>query len=246
MDKKKVSAVGICLSAAEMLVVKLKEKKQRKKRRFGRRPMNRNRDKGSSQQEVAWNFKIGKTTVHCIIKETTEAIYKVLQPLVLLEPTKETFTAIATDFFNKWQLPNCSGAVDGKNIYIQAPKNGSLFYNYKQSFSIVLMVDANYKFSMVDIGVYGSNHDGAIFMESVFGAALLNGNLNLPLPKELPGTNVVLPHFLVGDQAFPLHENIMRPYPGQHLGVEKNIFNYRISRGRRVVENIWNFNSAMV
>jgi len=46
-------------------------------------------------------------------------------------------------------------------------------------------------------------------------------------------------HFSVGDEAFLLKTCLMIPYPGsQRKGdIEKSIFNYRLSRARRVVEN---------
>lgn len=49
-----------------------------------------------------------------------------------------------------------------------------------------------------------------------------------------------LPYFFLGDNAFALHEHLMNPI-GKLGGVVSYIvdrcFNYRISRGRRVVEN---------
>lgn len=97
--------------------------------------------------------------------------------------------------------------------------------------------DAYYKFTYVDIGKEGSNHDGAVFQNSTFGKAVLNGTLNIPIPKVLPGSNIPFPYFFVADEAFPLQTNIMRPYPGKYLGERKNIFNFRLSRARRTIEN---------
>jgi len=53
----------------------------------------------------------------------------------------------------------------------------------------------------------------------------------LPPPKALPGTNTYLPVVFVGDAAFPLLKNLLRPYPGTNLNSEKIIFNKQIEKG---------------
>lgn len=59
----------------------------------------------------------------------------------------------------------------------------------------------------------------------------------IPGPKKLPNSDLVHPYTLVADEAFPLKRYILRPYPGKHLDDFKRIFNYRLSRARRVIEN---------
>ena len=129
---------------------------------------------------------------------------------------------------------------------ITSPANsGSLYHNYKGTFSINLMalVDANYRFIFVDIGNYGSNADGTVFSKSEFGQMYLEDELDVPGPKPLPNAPQLgnVPHVIVADEAFPLKPNIMRPYPrarnGVRLSHEKQIYNYRLSRARRLVEN---------
>ena len=105
------------------------------------------------------------------------------------------------------------------------------------------LVDANYHFIFVDIGNYGSNADGTLFCKSEFGQMYLENELDVPAPKPLPNAPELgnLPHVIVADEAFPLKPNIMWPYPrarnGVRLSHEKQIYNYRLSHARRLVEN---------
>ncbi|KAL1492480.1 hypothetical protein ABEB36_010730 [Hypothenemus hampei] len=138
------------------------------------------------------------------------------------------------------EYANGIGAIDGKHIEIECPPNsGSMFFNYKKTFSIVLMAicDANYYFTHVDIGAYGSQSDEGIFHNSPVGKALLTGQLPVPNDKELPGSTTKFLFYFVGDAAFPLKSYIMPPVPGQLLSEKILIFNYRLSRARRIIEN---------
>lgn len=87
------------------------------------------------------------------------------------------------------------------------------------------------------MGAYGKNSDEGIFLNSNFGRALEHDQINVPSGRTLPGTNVELPIVIVGDEGFPLKSYMMRPYPGKSLTDDKRIFNYRLSRARRISEN---------
>jgi hypothetical protein len=97
------------------------------------------------------------------------------------------------------------------------------------------LVDARYKFT---VGSYRRNSDGGIFAHSKLGKHS-ETHLGIPENKQLPGTTCLAPHVIVDDEAFPLKTYLMRPYSGsQSKGDnEKRIFNYRLSRARRVAEN---------
>lgn len=120
------------------------------------------------------------------------------------------------------------------------PLSGSCYYNYKGTFSIVLLAicDANYMFTFVDIGAYGRRSDGGVFSECEIGIRLENGKMNLPPAAPICELGVKLPYCIVGDEAFPLKPYLMRPYPGkQSVERLKRVFNFRLGRARRPIEN---------
>ncbi|XP_028415306.1 uncharacterized protein LOC114538349 [Dendronephthya gigantea] len=143
-------------------------------------------------------------------------------------------------FKEKWNFDNCLGALDGKHVVIKPPpSSGSYYFNYKHTFSIVLLalVDADYKFTYIDIGTNGRISDGGVFRNSALAQALQYGELNLPDPAPLPNRTMKVPYVIVADDAFPLSQNIMKPFALRSLTKDQRIFNYRLSRARRIVEN---------
>jgi len=162
---------------------------------------------------LAYSFKIGRTTVSVLVKETVIALWEELQPLHMPQPTKEIISKTADNFWKLWNFPNCAGAIDGKHIRIRCPPHsGSMFNNYKKYFSIVLqgVADANCKFIAIEVGGYGKQSDG--------------------------GTNTKMPYVFVGDEAYPLLEILLRPYSRRDINASNEYFNSRLSRARRCIE----------
>ena len=108
-------------------------------------------------------------------------------------------------------------------------KCGSLYYNYKGYFSVILMalVDANYKFIWVSVGANGSASDAQVFNHSELRTMLEENNLGLLDADTLPGDDRNTPFLLIGDDAFPLRTWMLKPYSRRNLTDDERIFNYR-------------------
>lgn len=71
--------------------------------------------------------------------------------------------------------------------------------------------------------------------------------MHLPPPDNLNNREKNVPYVFIADDAFPLRENIMKPYSGlQQKGSIKRSYNYRICRARRVVENVFGILSTVL
>ena len=130
---------------------------------------------------------MGKKSVSRIVSETSEAIIQVLLRDYMSPPeTEEQWKNIAQEFGDLWQFPHVVGAIDGKHVVIEAPaKSGTLYHNYKGTFSIVLLAvcEAKYNFTLVDVGQYGSNNDSEFLAQSKISSSFENNTLNLPESK---------------------------------------------------------------
>ena len=56
-------------------------------------------------------------------------------------------------------------------------------------------------------------------------------------PRELPGTDVKSPYVIVSDGVFPLTEHLQQLYCRRSMEEREMVYNYRLSRARRVTEN---------
>ena len=99
--------------------------------------------------------------------------------------TPEEWRAISDNFAERWNFPHTCGALDGNHVNCKCPPNsGSLYYNYKGFYSVVLvaLVDADYKFIWADIGGMGSASDAQIYNASELKECVEDGSLGFPDP----------------------------------------------------------------
>ena len=77
--------------------------------------------------------------------------------------------------------------------------------------------------------------------------------INLPPAKSLPQhsdpifedtSDVKMEHFFVCDDAFPFGMHLMKPYSRCEMADQQRVFNYWLSRARRVSENAFGFMAA--
>lgn len=156
-------------------------------------------------------------------------------------PSSENeWKAIARQYEDRWNFPNCLGSVDGKHVQIIPPANsGSYYWNYKGTNSLVLMAiaNSNYEFIMVDFGMNGRVSDGGVLEYTTFFRKLKNNELKIPEASKPINSSKLLPYVFIGDEAFALRSDFLKPFSQNELDREKRIFNYRLSRARRIIEN---------
>ncbi|KAJ8968227.1 hypothetical protein NQ314_002395, partial [Rhamnusium bicolor] len=67
---------------------------------------------GDSFKTVSFSYRLGHTTIREIVHSTCISIWKRLQPTEMPTPTEDMCRTIEKDFYEKWNFPNCVGAID--------------------------------------------------------------------------------------------------------------------------------------
>ena len=122
---------------------------------------------GDSYHSLMHGFRVPSNTI-CKFVPAIVAEYST--EIISCPTTPDEWRPIAEQFARRWNVHHAVGTLDGKHIAITCPKQaGSNYYNYKQFHSIILiaLVDAEYKFSWVDVGSMGSAGDANVFNNSV-------------------------------------------------------------------------------
>lgn len=103
---------------------------------------------------------------------------------------------------------------------------------------LLAIVDAKYQFIMCDFGTNGRVSDGGVLQNTKFFEKLQNNLLNIPGESKIRNCSRSLPYVFVADDAFPLRVDMMKPFRQADLTFQdRKIYNYRVSRARRIVEN---------
>lgn len=99
------------------------------------------------------------------------------------------------------------------------------------------LVNADSEFLMVDVGTNGRVSDGGVFAQTKFASKLFSKQLNLPDASAIVEDEENIPFVFVGDDAFPLRPDLLKPYKYEHLTAEQEHFNETLSKARVKVEH---------
>ena len=77
---------------------------------------------GESCQSLMYQYRVSDKTISKFVPEVADAIFKVPKDDYFKFPqSKEEWLEISRGIYDKWQFPNCIGAMDGKHIPIKCP-----------------------------------------------------------------------------------------------------------------------------
>ena len=197
---------------------------------------------GDRYASMKFDFRVPHNTMSVCVREVCQALIDEYNDECIQCPTTAAeWREISEAFGRRWNVPHACAAFDGKHVAGRRPRNsGSLYFNYKSFFSIMLMglVDSDYKFLWIDVGGCGHMSDAQLFNASELKECLEDNSIGFPLADPLPNDDRPTPYYILGDDAFGLRTYLMKPYEQRQLK-EQRVFNCRLLRGRRIVAQRW-------
>uniref|UniRef100_A0A8C3SZ29 DDE Tnp4 domain-containing protein n=1 Tax=Chelydra serpentina TaxID=8475 RepID=A0A8C3SZ29_CHESE len=184
-----------------------------------------------SYRSVANPFGVGKSTVGVAVMQVANVIVELLLSKVVTLGNVQ----VILDGFAAMGFPNSGGAIDKTHIPILGlDHQGSQYINHKGYFSMVLqaLMDHKGRFN-INVGWPGKVHDAHVFRNSGLFRRLQEGIYFLD--QKITVGDVEMSIVILGDPAYPLMSWLMKPYTSA-LDSSKELFNYRLSKCRMVVE----------
>lgn len=137
----------------ELILTKISDLISPKERLGGTKPVNADERlaltlrflaTGEAFKSLSFQFRISLNAVSYIVKGCCKAILeRMVTKFIKVPSSDEEWLQISQKFEERWNFPHALGAIDGKHVRIQKPKNGgSFYYNYKHHHSIILMAIA--------------------------------------------------------------------------------------------------------
>jgi hypothetical protein len=178
-------------------------------------------------REVADRFNVSKSSAHRVISTIVSYLMREA-PKYIYWPNQNDRKIIKNGFKNFQGITGIVGAIDGTHIKIKKPNSDHVhvYCNRKGDFSILMQAvcDHNKRFRDIFVGEAGSIHDSRLLKKSALYQKGLNGFF---------GND-----FLLGDSAYPCLEWLVPPFKDNgNLSRQQNIFNFRHSSSRIIIEN---------
>ena len=113
--------------------------------------------------------------------------------------------------------------------------------NYKGYYSIMLMalVEADYKFVLVNIGCSGSCSDAQFWNDCDLRHHIVTNRIGWPNPDNLMYDDREMPYYIISDEAFAQRTWLMKPFSKRHLDHEESNFTNVIKSQKRHGGCIW-------
>ena len=103
---------------------------------------------------------------------------------------------IAEAFGDRWNFPDCLGAINGKHSPRYPIKSDSYYLTHKSypRITCLFAVDNDYKLIFIDVGCNGRISDGGVFRDSLLSEALSSyeNPLGIPAPRDVESRRKIL------------------------------------------------------